>query len=86
MRIAFAMAVPMLMLSACATSEPAKTDANPQVAQARQCERGEATTGSMLTKRICGPALTDDERRRLADEAARIARPTPGGRPMGPGN
>lgn len=86
MRIAFVMAVPMLILSACATSEPAKTDAHPKVAQARQCERGEATTGSMLAKRVCAPAPTDDERRRLSEEAARTASPTSGVQAPGAGN
>lgn len=86
MRIAFVIALPMLILSACATNEPAKTDPNPQVAQNRQCDRGEAQTGSMLTKRVCGPAPTEEERRRLAEEAARIARPMPSARPMGAGN
>lgn len=86
MRIAVAIAMPMLILSACATNEPAKTDTNPPVAQARQCERGESQTGSMLAKRVCGPAPTEEERRRLAEEAARMARPTSGGRATGGGN
>ncbi len=77
MRVIALIVVPMLaaVLSACASQPGDKPDADPKVAQARGCERGEAQTGSMLAKRVCAPPLSDEERRRLADEAARIARP-----------
>lgn len=72
MRAVFALALPLLMLAACATNpdQPTGPDTQ-QVTQARQCDRGESQTGSMLAKKVCGPALSEEERGRLRDEAAR---------------
>ncbi|SEL20636.1 hypothetical protein SAMN05216359_106146 [Roseateles sp. YR242] len=86
MRAVFALAVPLLALAACAGPNPASDGPdNQQVAQARQCERGESQTGSMLAKKVCGPPLSEEERRRLADEAANTFKPTRGGIPGGGG-
>ncbi|WAC72236.1 hypothetical protein OU995_22155 [Roseateles sp. SL47] len=81
MKVILALAAPLLMLTACASPESGAKPEDTQVAQNRPCERGEAQTGSMLTKRVCGPAPTDEERRRMQDEAARMAKPTRGAIP-----
>jgi len=71
MRAVFVLALPLLMLAACASPEQASGPDQQQVAQARQCDRGESQTGSMLAKRVCGPPLSEEERRRVAEEASR---------------
>jgi hypothetical protein len=80
MRVVAVIAMPVLalVLSACASQATDKPEADPTVAQARACERGEAQTGSMLAKRVCAPKPSEEERQRLAEEAARMARPARG--------
>ena len=40
-----------------------------------RCER-ETQIGSMMPKKDCGPAVSDDERRRLADELRNQTKPS----------
>ncbi|WP_416757373.1 hypothetical protein ACNI65_14045 [Roseateles sp. So40a] len=73
-RLLFA-AVPLLALAACASDGATATtqtaDANGQKVT---CER-EARTGSMLGKRECGPAMSDDDRRRISNEVGNMVKP-----------
>lgn len=60
-------------LAGCASApEPKNTQA---AAPKLRCER-ETQIGSMMPKKDCGPAVTDDERRRLADELRNQTRPS----------
>ena len=69
MRLTLALTLPLLLLAACA-SEPDQPDTQPQAKQ--ECERTYGT-GSMLPKKDCVPAMTDEERRRMQDELQRAA-------------
>lgn len=69
----------LLSLAACATPDAAKPADGTTTAAAEQpkifCER-EGSTGSMLTKKHCGPVPTEADRARLANELQNIVRPT----------
>jgi hypothetical protein len=75
-RLLFA-AAPLLALAACAsdgvTAQTTQT-AQAEPAQKMVCER-EQRTGSMLGKRDCAPALSEDDKRRLATEVGNMVKP-----------
>jgi hypothetical protein len=75
-RLLFA-AAPLLALAACAsdgvTAQTTQT-AQAEPAQKMVCER-EQRTGSMLGKRDCAPALSEDDKRRLANEVGNMVKP-----------
>ncbi len=73
-------AVPLFALAACASDGVTAQGANAQTAQADGaqkvvCERQVAQTGSMLGKRECAPAMTDEDRRRLSNEVGNMVKP-----------
>lgn len=75
-RLLFA-AAPLLALAACAsdgvtaqTTQTAQAETAPKLV----CER-EQRTGSMLGKRECAPAMTDEDRRRLSTEVGNMVKP-----------
>lgn len=74
----FVAAAALLALSACATPD-APTETTVASADAAKpkanCVRAEAQTGSMLSKR-CAPALSDEEKRRVADDVGNLVKPT----------
>lgn len=72
-RLLFA-AVPLLALAACASDGATATQTADATGQKVVCER-EARTGSMLGKRECGPAMTDEDRRRLSNEVGNMVKP-----------
>lgn len=75
----------LLSLVACSTPDPAKPADGTTTAAAEAkiyCDR-EAPTGSMLTKKQCGPVQSEAERARLTTELQNIRRSTgsqPGGK------
>jgi hypothetical protein len=75
-RLLFA-AAPLLALAACAsdgvTAQTTQT-AQAEPGQKLVCER-EQRTGSMLGKRECAPAMTDEDRRRLSTEVGNMVKP-----------
>ncbi|WP_431102560.1 hypothetical protein [Roseateles noduli] len=75
-RLLFA-AAPLLALAACAsdgvTAQPTQT-AQAEAGQKVVCER-EQRTGSMLGKRECAPALSEDDKRRLSNEVGNMVKP-----------
>jgi hypothetical protein len=75
-RLLFA-AAPLLALAACAsdgvTAQTTQT-AQAEPAQKVVCER-EQRTGSMLGKRECAPALSEDDKRRLSNEVGNMVKP-----------
>lgn len=78
-RLLFA-AAPLLVLAACASDGVTAQGASAQTAQAEGtqkvvCERQTSQTGSMLGKRECVPAMTDDDRRRLSNEVGNMVKP-----------
>lgn len=68
-------AAPLLALAACASDGvTAQTASAGEPGQKMTCER-EARTGSMLGKRECAPAMTDEDRRRIANEVGNMVKP-----------
>ena len=72
-------AAPLLALTACASDGVTATGTQTASAQGETgpkmvCER-EQRTGSMLGKRECAPALSEDEKRRLSSEVGNMVKP-----------
>lgn len=70
-------AAPLLALTACASDGVTATQtasAQGETGQKMVCER-EQRTGSMLGKRECAPALSEDEKRRLSSEVGNMVKP-----------
>ncbi len=77
-RLLFA-AAPLLALAACASdgvtaASTQSASAQGEAGQKVSCER-EQRTGTMLGKRECAPALSEDEKRRLANEVGNMVKP-----------